>query len=133
MRFKNKENKMELNLASVLGWGSLDINFLENKMEEFNLDSDDVIEQIESIGSDKLDINNWIYCTFDIQANKFLDKVEEYAKDNNIDFDKDDIEIEIFINYLDSFLNGNKLNSDIDVSNLNDDNLAYYLEWLKDK
>jgi hypothetical protein len=124
---------MELNLTSILGWGSLDINFLENKMEEFNLDSDDIIDEIENAGFDKLDIQSWIYCMFYIQANKFLDSVAAYANSNDILFDRDEIEIEIFCNYLDSFLNGNKLNSDIDVSNLNDDNLAYYLEWLKDK
>lgn len=58
----------DLNLSDVLGWGYCDVEFLNNKIKEFDLS----IDEIDSIGGDLTDINSWIYCTFYLAANKFL-------------------------------------------------------------
>ena len=123
----------DLTLSDVLGWGSCDVDFLNNRINEFNINIDDIKDDIYSICGELTDINTWIYSVFYIAANNFLDTVENYSNENDIDFNRDDIEIEIFCNYLDSFLNGRKLNSEIDVSDLSDDNIKYYLKWLEDK
>lgn len=121
--------RQELNLTTVLGWGYLDVAFLERKLEEFDVDTDDVIDRIESFGGDKTDINNWIRSTFELAAYNFLDKVQDYANENEIEFDKDEIEVEVFCNYLDSFLNGKDLNHEIDITDFSDGNLQRYLDW----
>ena len=123
----------DLNLSDVLGWGYCDVDFLNNRIKEFDINSDDIKDEIESFCGNVTDINSWIYSVFYIAANNFLDAVETYSNNNDISFNRDDVEIEIFCNYLDSFLNGSKLNSEIDVANLSDDNIEYYLKWLEDK
>ena len=123
-----------LSLTDVLGWGSMDINFLEDKMAEFNLNASEVFDFIEEEGmADKTDINNWIYATFYIAANNFLDEVKEYAAAENIEFNKNDIDIEIFCNYLDSFLNGTVLNSDIDIMDYSNENLKNFIDLASSK
>ena len=116
-----------ITLSTVLGWGSLDLEFLENKINELGLDTDDILDELELNDFDKTDINNWIYATLYQGATNFLDKVEEYALINDLEFDKDLVEIDIFINYLDSFLNGEILNSDIDITDFSDNNLKSFI------
>lgn len=123
---------MKLDLIDVLGWGYLDIEFLQDKIEEFKLEIDDIKDNIEETSNDFTDINNWIYSTFSIASSNFLKEVEEYAENNGIDFNKDNIEIEVFTNHSDSFLNGDKLNHEIDISDFSGDNIYFYLNWLKD-
>ena len=103
----------KIDLVDVLGWGYLDVEFLNDRINEFNIDIDDIKDDIDGYADNYMEINSWIYSTFRIAAYNFLDKVEDYANSNNIEFNKDDIEIEVFCNYLDSFLNGDKLNSEI--------------------
>ena len=124
---------MKLDLTDILGWGSFDVQFLSDRIEEFNLDIDDIKDDIDGYADNYTDINNWIYSIFRVAAYNFLDKVQDYADSNGIEFDKDNIEIEVFVNYLDSFLNGEHLNSEIDISDFSDDNIKSYLEWLSDK
>lgn len=122
-----------LDLTDVLGWGYLDIKFLDSKISEFELETEDIKDEIDSIGFESADINSWIYCTIYLGARRFLESVETYAQENDIEFCIDDIEIEVYTNYLDSFVNGDKLNSDIDISDYSEENLQHYLDWLKDK
>jgi len=122
-----------LNLTTVLGWGSLDVEFLENLISDNKLDTDEILDEIESIEGDKTEINTWIFISLQMSAYNFLNDVEYYAENNNIKFDIDAIDVDPFVNYLDSFLNGNKLNSEIDISDHSDENIADYLKWLNDK
>ena len=116
-----------ITLTSVLGWGSLDLEFLENKINELGLDTDDILDELELNDFDKTNINNWIYITLYSGANNFLDKVQEFAEENELDFDRDLVEIDIYINYLDSFLNGEILNSEIDITDFSNDNLKSFI------
>ena len=120
-----------IDLTDVLGWGSCDVEFLDKKISEFNLDVDDIKSEIDSIGLNLADINGWIYCTFYLGAYNFLNKVQHYADINNIEFDKNDIEIEVFTNYLDSFLNGSILNSEVDIMDFSDENLSSFIDKVK--
>lgn len=122
---------MTLDLTNVLGWGILDIQFLEGIIEKYDIDTDDIKEDVEGYSEVVTDINRWVYSTFRLAADKFLNAVQTYADNNSIEFNKDDIEVKVFVNYLDSFLNGKKLNSDTDIADLSDENLKSYLEWLK--
>lgn len=124
-----------LNLARhVLEWGSLDVKFLEDKINEFNICPYDIRDYIESFEGNIYNINNWIYSIFNIAGNRFLEKVQVYADENGIEFNRDKIDIEVFCNYLDSFIDGSHLNSfDIDISNYSDENIEYYLNWLKER
>ena len=117
-----------ITLTAVLGWGSLDLEFLENKINELELDTDDILDELELNDFDKTNINNWIYVTLYQGATNFLDKVQEFADENELDFDRDLVEIEIFVNYLDSFLNGGILNSDIDIMDFSEDNLKSFID-----
>lgn len=116
-----------ITLTTVLGWGSLDLEFLENKINELDLNIDDVLNKLESNDFNKTDINSWIYCTLLIGANNFLVEVEKFAEINELEFNKDLVDIEIYTNYLDSFLNGEVLNSDIDITNFSNDNLKSFI------
>ena len=117
-----------ITLTTVLGWGSCDLQFLENKINELELDTDDILDELELNDFDKTNINNWIYSTLYLGANNFLDKVQEFADENELDFDRDLVEIEIYTNYLDSFLNGEVLNSDIDIMDFSENNLKSFID-----
>lgn len=117
-----------ITLTAVLGWGICDLEFLENKINELGLDTDDILDELELNDFDKTNINNWIYIALYQGASNFLDKVQEFAKDNELEFDRDLVEIDIFINYLDSFLNGEILNSDIDITDFSDNNLKSFID-----
>ncbi len=117
-----------INLTDVLDWGNIDVEFLNNRIDEFEINTDDIVGEIESMGGDKTEINSWIYSTFYIAANNFLDKVEEFADARELEFERNNVEIDIFCNYLDSFLNGKVLNSDIDIMDYSDENLKSFID-----
>ena len=114
-------------LKHVLGWDSLDIQFLENKINEFKLNIDDIVNELELNYSDKANINGWIYYTFYLGAYNFLNKVQEFAKKNQLKFIRSIIDIQIFTNYNKSYLNGKILNSDINIMDFSDDNLKSFI------
>ena len=114
-------------LMHVLGWMSDDIQFLENKINEFSLNIDNILNELELNYSDKANINGWIYYTFYLGASNFLNKVEEFAKKNKLKFYKSTIDIQIFANYNKSYLNGKILNSDINISDFSDVNLKSFI------
>ena len=120
-----------IDLTDVLGWGYSDVEFLNNRIEEFNLNTDLIKEEIDSIGMDLVDINSWIYCCYYLGANNFLNKVLDYANDNDLSYEADRVDIEVFCNYLDSFLNGKYLNSDIDITDYSDNNLKNFIDLVK--
>lgn len=115
-------------LKAVLGWDSYDVQFLENKISEFKLNIDDILNELELNYSDKANINGWIYYTFYLGASNFLDKVQEFGKNNGLNFDRDFVNIKIYTNYNDSFLNGEILNKDIDITDYSDDNLKSFIK-----
>ncbi|MDD3465616.1 MAG: hypothetical protein PHE67_00585 [Campylobacterales bacterium] len=121
------ENTLNELMRAILGGGVLDVNFLVQKLEEFDLDAQDVVDYAKEYESGNLTINGLIYATFNLAANNFLDKVVEYAEDNELSFDKDSVEVEVYTNYLDSFLNGSILNYEIDVMDYSDENLKDFI------
>ena len=93
----------------LLKCGSLDINFLERKIEEFDLDFDEVHE-MASYCKNK-DVNDYIYAAFMLAADKIKNKVIEHVKQNSDlesqlpgDWENkiNDYEVRIHVNYLDS-------------------------------
>lgn len=121
----------KIDLTDVLEWGYLDVEFLNDKINEFNLNIDDIKDNIDSIGGDYTNINDWIYSVFYIAANNFLDKVLDYSNENYLSYEADRVEIDIFCNYLDSFLNDKYLNSEIDIMDYSDDNLKNFIDLVQ--
>ena len=115
-------------LKAVLGWDSGDVQFLENKINEFNINIDDILNELELNYSDKANINGWIYYTFYLGAYNFLNKVEEFAKKNKLKFHKSTIDIQIFANYNKTYFNGKILNKDINIADFSDDNLKSFIK-----
>ena len=115
-------------LKAVLGWDSCDVQFLENKISEFKLNIDDILDELELNYSDKANINGWIYYAFYLGASNFLNEVEEFAKKNKLKFYKSTIDIQIFANYNKSYLNGKILNKDINITDFSDDNLKSFIK-----
>ena len=114
-------------LKAVLGWDSYDVQFLENKINEFKLNIEDILNELDLNNSDKANINGWIYYTFYIGAYNFLNKVEEFAKKNGLKFIRSIIDIQIVANYNKSYLNGKILNRDINITDFSDDNLKSFI------
>ena len=89
----------------ILDWGCLDLQFLENKIDEFRLDIEDIKKYLENIGFDEtnqLDVNCWIYATFDLAFTIFIENLTLYLENNEIDFDVNKIEPNIYTNCMDS-------------------------------
>ena len=91
----------------VIKWGSLDENFLDNLIAEWDLDEEDVLDfQVESSNICE-DINPLIYSAFELIRGAIDEKVNKYLK-YQLDTNKYNIvkdfyyEPNIFINYLDS-------------------------------
>jgi len=104
--------------CEVLGWQILDIQFLEKKIEEFDLEIDEILDEIEALGiEDKTDINAYIYAVLYLGANKIKEKIIEKVKefDDLEDFLNNEYrdwesrireyEENIYTNYLDSGYN----------------------------
>ena len=115
-------------LKAVLGWDSYDVQFLENKINEFKLNIDDILNELELNNSDKTNINGWIYYAFYLGANNFLNKVQEFAQENRLKFIRSIIDIQIFANYNKSYLNGKILNKDINITDFSDENLKSFIK-----
>ena len=75
---------------------------------------------------DLTDVLGWGYS--DVE---FLNKVLDYANDNDLSYDADRVDIEVFCNYLDSFLNGKYLNSDVNIMDCSDDNLKSFIDLVQ--
>ena len=120
-----------ITFKTVLGWWESDLKFLENKINELDLDAEAILYELELNNLDKTNINDWIYIVIFSGAYNFLTKVQEFAEENRLEFNRDLIEIEIYINYLASFLNGEILNSDIDITDFSDDNLKSFINKVR--
>ena len=125
----NKRLKMKNSiLSAVLRLESCDIQFLENKISEFELNIDDILNELELNYSDKANINGWIYYTFYLGASNFLNKVQEFAQKNRLKFIRSIIDIQIFTNYDKTYLNGKILNKDINIIDFSEDNLKSFIK-----
>lgn len=92
-------------LCSLLHCWYLDVNFLDNLVEEndLDLDYDDIISQYW-YDTKNLNINMFIYEAFEkIKRNFFEEKWEEIKEKLEIS-DLDNLDYEIFTNYMDSHL-----------------------------
>jgi hypothetical protein len=47
--------------SKLLGWGEIDVMFLERLIDEYEIDTDNVVYTIDELGLDKTDINSYIY------------------------------------------------------------------------
>lgn len=130
-------------LAIVLGAGTCDVRYFLNKLNEFDLDFEDVQEEANSMGRN--DFNSLMYCCFDLAGRKFMDAVIDYVKENNLtsdDIDEDikeqfgcdikidlekleNFEMNIYVNYLDSSFDC--LLENYDLSEFDEENLINFL------
>ncbi|MDK2063332.1 hypothetical protein PT447_00160 [Aliarcobacter butzleri] len=138
-------------LARVWGAGVCDVDFFLNTLNKLDLDFDEVESEVESLGSNKNDINAYIYSCFYLSGHNFIDAVKEYMEENNLfseDIDGDvkeffgvenfnlekevieNFEIYIYVNYLDSGFDC-KL-SDYNTSDLREENIKNFIIDLYD-
>ena len=126
-------------LAVVLKAGVCDIDFLINKLNELDVEFYDVFEEVKSLGRES-DFNSYVYYTFDMAGNTFIDAVKEYVNDFEEElcemftlssFDKsilENFEINIYVNYLDSSFDC--ILENYDVSDLSEENFIKFIEEL---
>lgn len=134
-------------LARVWNAGVCDVDFFLNTLNDLDLDFDDVDAEVESLCSDKNDINAYIYSCFYLSGHNFIDAVKEYIDNNNLyneeeiteeikDFfevksfnlDKNKIEnfeIYVYTNYLDSGFDC--LLADYNTADLEEENLRDFI------
>ena len=110
--------------SDVLRWCVLDEQFLENLWDENDLCADDIREYL--CEEEQMDINAWIRETLYFLSGMFLDRVEEYAKENNIDFKSDNYDVYVYTNFLDSGFDCSL--NDYDLSSKDD---KYFDDFLK--
>jgi hypothetical protein len=116
-------------VANILGWGSLDIKWLEKKFalaQHFGIGPDMVKESIED--NDLTDINVWINQLLDDLFNQVTDQFEEYIIDTYSEEEQEPIlekletlkqEFNPIINYMDSWFNN--LMDEVDFEKSEDD------------
>jgi hypothetical protein len=134
-------------LARVWKAGVCDVDFFLNTLNELDLDFDDVESEVESLCSDKNDINAYIYSCFYLSGHNFIDAVKEYIDNNNLyvedeiseeikeffnvdnfNLDKERIEnfeIYVYVNYLDSGFDC--MLSDYNTADLEAENLRDFI------
>lgn len=120
-------------LASVLGCGTLDSNFLIDRLNEYDLDLEDVKDESEMIFGDKLNINELIYTTLYMGSNNFLAEVNNFFEEKELDnkIDKnilEDFDARIYTNFLDSGFDS-KL-SEYNLTDFSEENLQNFLQDL---
>lgn len=95
-------------LSDILECWYLDINFLNDLLDTYNIELD-----IDDIKSNfwKIDVNILIYSAFEIIKNQFIEENQE--KIESLWFDIYELDYEIFTNYMDSHLwfNDNKIDN----------------------
>jgi uncharacterized coiled-coil DUF342 family protein len=106
-----------LDLTDVLGWGSLDIEKLEEYLKiakKFGVTIDDIREEIQetfrySAGEegDIADINNWFYVAIHEIFYAIMDEVRNVTEDEEILKKIEELENNFnpYINYMDSWFN----------------------------
>jgi len=104
-------------VANILGWGSLDIKWLEKKFalaQHFGIGPDMVKEALDENGSDLTDIQAWIGQLLDDIFNQVTDRFEEYIIDTYSEEEQEPILLKLekfkenfspYINYMDSWFN----------------------------
>ena len=115
-------------VSSALLWGSLDIEWLNNFIDEHNLDSDKVCEyKNDATGcKDVEDINIYIHSALEIAYNNFKQKVEEFAKEEfMIDFENG-----IYCNYLDSGYDS--ILNEFDLVDFSEENIKKFIIEFED-
>lgn len=102
-------------LCDLLDCGYLDVNFLDNLLDTYNisLDIDDIRANFW-----KIDINILIYSTFEVVKDMFINDNKEELETLWIDINN--IDYQIYTNYIDSHLWFNE----IEIDNL-------FQEWRK--
>ena len=109
---------------SVLSWKSLDIQYLDNLIDTYDLDSDQVVlERDANFGGDgSLSINSYISTVLDMAYYNFKTKVEEFSGEDSLyDFNEG-----VYCNYLDSGYDS--ILSDFDITDFSDENIQDFLD-----
>lgn len=98
------ENIISL-LNQLLNCWYLDIKFLNDLIEKYNLDLDiqNIIMNYWYVNIQDLNVNIFIYESFEQIKNQFLEENKEEIE-NKLNLNIYDIEYEIYTNYLDSHL-----------------------------
>lgn len=124
-----------LDLTDILGWGSLDVEKLEEYLEiaqKFNIDIYDIREDIKGYGGDITDINSWFYSVINFIFNNVMDEVEKSTDDKTILEKVDELRNNFspYINYMDSWFDNFLDNIDLnqDKENIIKDVIKYLQE-----
>lgn len=126
-------------VATVLGCGVCDVDFLVNNLNDLDLEFYDVAEEVKDFGREG-EFNAYVYSMFNMAGNRFIDAVKDYVNDyeeelcetfNLSFFDKsilDNFEIGIYCNYLDSGFDC--ILDHYDVADMEEDNIIKFIEEL---
>jgi len=121
--------------CNILGWGSLDVEKLENLIEEYDLDIYDIKEQV----TDKTDINEYFYQTLYLASLKIKEALKKWLDENEdvkdcleyefvYDTEQtiDEFEPNIYTNYLDSGFDS--CFAEFDINSYDNDNYYNLIE-----
>ncbi len=114
-------------VGSVLNWKSLDIEFLNNFIDEYDLCDSDIVEYHKEIFEDT-DINGFIFCALDRAYDHFkLEVIEYMGIDDGM---MDNFEPNIYINCMDSGYDS--ILSEYDISDFSSENLQKFIDEIKE-
>jgi hypothetical protein len=91
-------------LSVILGCGELDVNFLVKKIEEWDIEIYDIVEDIKT-NCNNINANSIIYQVHNYHTIDVKAWISNLLEENEIEFDKDKLEeyeISIYTNFLDS-------------------------------
>ena len=94
-------------LSAVIGGGSLDVGTLIKTMSEWDIEAEDVVEDVKSY-TENIDITSLYLSTYQLHVRNIKDEIKELCKDlkiedDNISFDEDNLdnyEVKIYVNYM---------------------------------
>ena len=96
-------------LNAIIGGGILDFQKLVKIMDEWDIDAEDVVEDVKSY-SDTIDIELLFISTYTMHANELKEQIAELCEDlvnedGDIEFNEEKLnnyEIPVYVNYLDT-------------------------------
>ena len=128
-------------LNAIIGGGELDYKKLVKTMGEWNIDAEDVVEDVKSY-SDNVDISALFLSTYTMHANELKEQIAELCEDlvnedGDIKFDEeklDNYEVQVYVNYSDTSYNkDNELFSCKDIDEMKKTYLDKLVDFLIDE
>jgi hypothetical protein len=108
----------------ILNWKEADAKYLENLINEYNVDIEEIRIEVNEIDN----INEWIECVLYKAGSTFLKKVDDYICEKDIYkmYYPGDEEMSIYTNYIDSGFDS--VLNDYDLTNFSERNIKNFLE-----